>query len=86
MINKELLTILVCPTDRTPLKIADDHLIARLNRAIGARRVKNHAGRLVEQPLAGGLVRTDGTLLYPIVDDIPALLADEAIPLAQIRA
>ena len=46
--------------------------------------MKNQAGRPVEQPLAGGLVRTDDALLYPIVDDIPVLLADEAIPLGQL--
>jgi uncharacterized protein YbaR (Trm112 family) len=86
MINKELLPILVCPTDQTPLRIATDQLLARLNRAIAAGRVKNQAGRSVEQPLAGGLVRADNTLLYPIVDDIPVLLLDEAIPLAQIRS
>ena len=85
MINKELLAILVCPTDHTPLRIAEDQLVARLNRAVVAGRVKNQAGRPVEQPLAGGLVRADNALLYPIVDDIPVLLADEAIPLAQIR-
>jgi uncharacterized protein YbaR (Trm112 family) len=85
MINKGLLTILVCPIDRSPLRTADDQLIARLNRAIVAGRVKNRAGRPVEQPLAGGLVRADNTLLYPILDDIPVLLADEAIPLVQFR-
>jgi uncharacterized protein YbaR (Trm112 family) len=30
------------------------------------------------------LVREDGTLLYPIVDDIPVLLTEEAIPLEAI--
>jgi uncharacterized protein YbaR (Trm112 family) len=60
-------------------------LLARINRAIAAGRVKNRAGRPMEHPLAGGLVRKDQTLLYPIVDDIPVLLADEAIPLAEIR-
>lgn len=86
MINKELLSILVCPTDQTPLKIAADQLLTRINRAIAAGRVKNQAGRTVEQPLVAGLVRTDNTLLYPIVDDIPLLLIDEAIPLALIRS
>jgi uncharacterized protein YbaR (Trm112 family) len=86
MINKELLSILVCPTDQTPLRVAADQLLARLNRAIAAGHVKNQAGRTVEHELAGGLVRADNALLYPIVDDIPVLLIDEAIPLAQIHS
>ena len=84
MIDKELLRILVCPKDHSPLSVADAELLARLNQAIAAAKVKNLAGRAVTEPLAGGLVRQDKTLLYPIVDDIPVLLADEAIPLDQI--
>ncbi len=84
MTKRELHPLLVCPTDHAPLRSAADSLLARLNRAIAAGGVKNRAGRLVEQPLAGGLVRADNAMLYPIVDDIPVLLADEAIPLAPI--
>jgi uncharacterized protein len=76
--------ILVCPSDHTPLSRADERLVARLNRAIAAGRVLNHAGRRLDQPIDGGLVRRDQTFLYPILDGIPVLLLDEAIPLAQI--
>jgi uncharacterized protein len=84
MINKESLAVLVCPIDHAPLSLAEDRLIARVNRAIAAGRVKNRAGRPVTEPLDGGLLRDDESLLYPILDDIPVLLADEAIPLAQL--
>ena len=83
MIDKKLVPILVCPIDRTPLGVADERLVARINRAIAAGRVANRAERLVDQPIGGGLLRGDKTLLYPILDGIPVLLADEAIPLAQ---
>lgn len=81
MISKELLDILVCPDDRTPLVLADDALVARLNQQIAAGQLKNKAGDVVEQMLEGGLLRADGSALYPIVDGIPILLIDEAIPL-----
>lgn len=84
MIDKELLDLLVCPLDRTPLRLADDVLIGRLNEAIRAGRVRNRIGQPVEQPVEGGLVRADNALLYPIIDEIPVLLADEAIPLDQL--
>ncbi len=83
--EKGLPAILVCPTDHTPLSRADGRIVARVNRAIAAGRVTNRAGRLVDCPIDGGLLRSDKTLLYPILDGIPVLLADEAIPLTQIR-
>ena len=84
MIDKELLEILACPLDRTPLCVADEELLARLNRAITAGQIKNREGHPIKKTLQGGLVRQDKTILYPIVDDIPVLLVDDAIPLDQI--
>jgi uncharacterized protein len=82
MIDKEMLAILVCPTDRSPLSAAGDQMVTQLNRAIAAGRVKNQAGRPVEQPIAAGLLRADNSVLYPIRDGIPLLVPDEAISLA----
>ena len=84
MIDKELLAVLVCPADHSCLSVAYDQMIARVNRAIAAGRVKNRGGRLVEQVIDGGLLRADNTLFYPILDGIPLLLPDEAISLAEI--
>jgi len=84
MIDKQLLEILVCPENRTSLALADDELLARLNRAIAAGEIKNRGGQPLQQQIEGGLVREDRTLLYPIVDNIPVLLIDEAVPLDQI--
>ncbi|HYW79538.1 MAG TPA: Trm112 family protein [Thermoguttaceae bacterium] len=83
MIDKELLDILVCPKDQVPLALADESLLAKVNEAIAAGQVENLGGRTIDEPLQAGLVRQDKVLLYPIVDDIPVLLADEAIPLQQ---
>ncbi len=85
MIDKRMLKILVCPEDQTPLAPADDQLLARLNRAIRTGEVENLGGQPVLEPVEDGLVRGDQTRLYPIVDGIPVLLADEAISLKQIR-
>lgn len=84
MISSDLLNILVCPDDHSPLSVASTELVARLNAAISAGQVKNRGGELVKTVLDGGLIRADETLLYPVVDDIPMMLVDEAIPLDQL--
>jgi uncharacterized protein YbaR (Trm112 family) len=83
MIDRQLLRMLVCPADGTPLAPASDQLVARVNRAIVAGRAANRAGRMLDQPIDGGLLRADKTVLYPIFDSIPLLLVDEAIPMNQ---
>ena len=55
----------------------------RINQAIADRRLKNVGGQLLETSLEGGLVSSAARLLYPVLDGIPVLLVDEAIPLDQ---
>lgn len=83
MIRTELLKMLVCPEDRSELSIASSELVARINAAIAAGTLVNKAGCKVERPLDGALVRADQTVVYPVVEEIPMLLVDEAIPLDQ---
>jgi uncharacterized protein YbaR (Trm112 family) len=83
-VNQKLLAILRCPEDRSPLSLADEELVSELNAAIQAGWLRNRAGQRVDRLLEGGLIREAGDLLYPIVDQIPIMLHDEAIPLAQL--
>jgi uncharacterized protein YbaR (Trm112 family) len=71
--------LLVCPQDHSALHFADATLIDRLNRSIARGELKNAGGQIVSRPLEGGLLRADCRVLYPIVDEIPILLPDEAI-------
>lgn len=85
MIDPELLKLLVCPEDRTRLEVAGAELIDRVNRAVAAKGLRNRAGQEVTEPLQDALIREDGKLLYPIVDGVPTLLIDEAIPLEELE-
>jgi len=85
MISQELLEILVCPDNRTPVHPADEALVARLNAAIDAGTVKNRVGETVTDRADSGLVREDGAFLYVVRDDIPIMLKDEGIPLDQLK-
>lgn len=81
MVEQALLDILVCPETKQPVHLADADLLARLNSAIEAGGVKNRGGELVTEAVREGLVRGDGLFLYPVRDDIPIMLIDEAVPL-----
>jgi uncharacterized protein YbaR (Trm112 family) len=86
MIDKELLEILACPEDKTPVHLAEQELIDRINARIASGQLTNRGGAKVERKIDGGLVRADGVYLYPIDDGIPIMLIDEAIPLRQVAA
>lgn len=81
MIDKELLDILACPETKEPVHLADAEVLAALNDRIERGEIKNRAGKTLAAKLDGGLVREDGAYLYPIEDEIPIMLIDEAIPL-----
>jgi uncharacterized protein YbaR (Trm112 family) len=80
MIDSELLKILCCPETRQPLRVADAAMVAGLNQQIAAGSLRNRAGQPVKEKLDGGLVRADGKWLYPIRQDIPVMLIEEAVP------
>jgi uncharacterized protein YbaR (Trm112 family) len=85
VISKALLEMLVCPIAKLPLAPAGKDLLAELNRRIAAGSITNRSGVTVEEPLTDGLAREDGEVLYPVRDDIPIMLADEAILLDQLQ-
>lgn len=85
MIDQDLLDILVCPENKTPVTVADDATVAKANELIGAGSLTNRAGEKIEEPIDAGLVREDRQYMYPIRDDIPIMLIDEAIPIEQLQ-
>ncbi len=65
--------------------MADESLVARINEAIALGAIQNRVGETLETVLSGGLLPEGGNVLYPIVDDLPIMLIDEAIPLEQLE-
>jgi len=81
MVNPELLEILVCPETKQTLTVADTDILDNVNQAIAAGGLMNQGGDRVKDRIVEGLVREDGKVLYPVKDDIPVMLLDEAIRL-----
>ncbi|MGH8171762.1 MAG: Trm112 family protein [Rhodanobacteraceae bacterium] len=84
MIDKRLLDILCCPVTRTPVRLLSGAELEALNRAIESGSLKTEAGSALQSAATAGLITRDGRTIYRIEDDIPVMLADEAIPASQI--
>jgi len=79
--DPDLLEILCCPETHQPLRLAEPALIETLNRQITAGALKNRAGQPVTEKLDTALIRADQKFLYPVRNNIPVMLVDEAIAL-----
>jgi uncharacterized protein YbaR (Trm112 family) len=80
MVDQKLLDILCCPETKQDLSIVGADVIKKINDKIKAGQVKNRGGEIVKEPIDAGLLREDKKYLYPIREDIPIMLIDEAIP------
>ncbi len=84
MVHKSLLDILVCPETKQALELAPPELLDAVNRSIRAGELTAQSGQAVTEEIHAGLVREDGQQLFPVRDEIPVMLVDESIPLAQL--
>ena len=83
-IDPQLLDILVCPDSKQPVAMAGADVLERLNAAIASGSAVTLGGAVVADPVAEGLLREDGRILYPIRDGIPIMLIDESIDLSEL--
>ena len=81
MLDPEFVKILVCPDNRTPVRVASEQEITNLNQKIEEGSLQNIGGRKVKDKLDGGMIREAGDRLYPVRKNIPVMLVEEAIKL-----
>ena len=82
-INQELLDILVCPETRQSLTLAEPDEVTRINQQIARGELATRQGATVTEPVGGALIRADRQYFYPIRDDIPIMLVEEAVTLGE---
>jgi uncharacterized protein YbaR (Trm112 family) len=81
--DRNLLDIVCCPATHMPLRLVPDAMLARLNAGIAAGNIRYRDDSPVTAPLEAALMTDDERLAYPIRDDIPLLLEDKGIVIAQ---
>ena len=80
MVDPQLLEILCCPETKQDVALAPLAMVEALNRRADSGTLKNRGGEIVKEKMEAGLLRADGKFLYPIREDIPIMLIDEALP------
>jgi len=80
MVDKELLDILCCPETKQDVALVEGDMISKINAKIKAGSLKNRGGEIIKDEIDAGLLREDRKYIYPIREDIPIMLIDEAIP------
>jgi uncharacterized protein YbaR (Trm112 family) len=81
MVNDDLLRILVCPDTKQPVALAPQAMVDALNARIRQGTLRDAGGEELTRPIEAGLLRQDGRVLYPIIDDIPRMLIERGIPM-----
>jgi len=79
MIAKDLLAILCCPETKQDIRLLEPTVVEELNHRIEKGELKTKGGQSVTEKIDGGLLRNDGTVVYPIRDQIPIMLIEEGI-------
>jgi uncharacterized protein YbaR (Trm112 family) len=79
LLSDEIIKILCCPKTKLPLKLLDQSAIDKINKEIENGELKYFTGDTVHDKIDGGFLRIDGKLLFPIKNEIPVLIMDEAI-------
>lgn len=83
-ISDELLSILVCPETKEAVSLISEQDLQKVNELISQGLIIKKSGSKAEEKINAGLIRADRKILYPIVEGIPVMLAEEGLVLNNI--
>ena len=81
--DKQLLDIICCPATHMPLRLMPEAMLERLNARVESGKLTYRDDSPVTEPMEQALMTEDKRLAYPIRDDIPLLLEEFGIVIAQ---
>ena len=84
MLTEDILQLLQCPLTGKKLSLATEGMVSRVNEAIATEHARDRTEQKVYKRIDGGLVTEDSAWLYPIREQIPTLVVEEAIDLSSI--
>ena len=82
--KKELLSIICCPITKQSLSFVAREKLNEINKAISKGQIKTNEGNILNENIIDALITDNGMIIYPIKDDIPVLLENKSIHLAQL--
>ncbi|MEM7234009.1 MAG: hypothetical protein AAF517_17660 [Planctomycetota bacterium] len=82
MLTQTFVAGLRCPDSGQALQLASEDLLRDVNTRIESSSARSCGGAVLEEKIDSGLLREDGKVLYPVFDDLPILLLEDAIDLS----
>lgn len=74
-----VLDLIRCPITLEKLAVAPTEVVERLRSSVRDGKLTNRLGTNVTTEFQAGLLNESKSWFYPVVDDIPTLVPDEAI-------
>lgn len=82
MDKARLISLLRCPETMQTVRVANAAELANCNQRIAAGDIFTKSGIQRTEKLTAGLLREDARLLFPVENDIPVMLIEEALVLS----
>ena len=84
-LSQDVIRRLCCMHTSSVLQRASQETTDLVNQAIQTGQLRDKLGRTVSEPIDGGLVNAEHTVLYPIVNGVVQMLRDELIELEPLQ-
>ena len=84
-IDSQYLETLYCPITKCRLELLNRDQLNVLNELIRKKQVLFIDGAIVEEELQEAIVTTDHRMIYRVVEGIPMILPERAIPFDQLE-